>query len=376
MTPRRVLMIVSDDYGELSNAVCLALGSRFSTQLLLTEKLLALNPDVLPAPAQAYCDVGDVIRVAQDSRPDAAFLLSGYLYAAHGVLRPEDTQTLVAELGALGIVVATSDPFLGMMSDMRNLPLDAQKQQRTLLAALGAAGQTLQDVWHLYPVAPDGQRPRRRAAFFNPRMLVSDGDRTTMRNGLALHLPLDLDRPRWLFALAAEDYAVQLQLMGERFHELLVERLEDAHRQQRQPVLIAPEACAEALRARVERFPSVLLLSFCNHGTFLGLLLEAEHAFYWNVFANSVPSRLSNRLPVCFFDTGHMARTLPQLLNTGLSTYYPGARLPLLDLAMPLVDAALAELARSEIDSLALAHARLCAGATPDALLERILADR
>jgi hypothetical protein len=234
----------------------------------------------------------------------------------------------------------------------------------------------LQGAWHLYPVAPDGNDPPRRAAFFNPRMLVSDAERNTMRNGMALTLPLDAASPRWLFALASEDYVLQMKLMGERFHAALMARLEDAQRQGRQPVLIAPPACTEAMRASADRYPSVLLLPFCNHGTFLGLLLEAEHAFYWNLFANSVPSRLANRLPVCFFDTGHMARAMPPLMNIGLTTYYPGARLPLLDIGEPLLAAPLAALARAELDSLALAAQRLREGDTPDALLARILEQR
>ena len=107
---------------------------------------------------------------------------------------------------------------------------------------------------------------------------------------------------------------------------------------------------------------------------FLGLLLEAEYAFYWNVFANSVPSRLVNGLPVFFFDTGHMARSIPALLDLGLRSYYPGAQLPLLDIKRAIDRQVLARYAQGEVDSLAPAVQRLRAGPTPDQMLETVLA--
>jgi hypothetical protein len=107
---------------------------------------------------------------------------------------------------------------------------------------------------------------------------------------------------------------------------------------------------------------------------FLGLLLEAQYAFYWNVFANSVPSRLVNELPVFFFDTGHMARAMPALLELGLSSYYPGARLPLLDIRRAIDPQLLAPYAQDGVESLELATQRLRAGPAPDQMLETVLA--
>jgi hypothetical protein len=184
-----------------------------------------------------------------------------------------------------------------------------------------------------------------------------------------------LQRPRWLYALASEDYALQTALHGrDAFHALLIQRLEDAHRQGRQPVLVAPQACADVVRAASHSIPNALLLSFCSHGMFLGLLLEAEYAFYWNVFANSVPSRLVNQLPVFFFDTGHMARAIPALLELGLRSYYPGAQLPVLDIERAIDAQALAPYAQGEVNSLVVAAQRLRAGPSPDQMLETVLA--
>ena len=373
---RRVLLVVSDDHGELSNAVWLLLGRRFEAELLLTPRLLALNPDVLPAPAHSYTSVQEVIDATQRLRPDAVFLLSGYLYAANGIFAIDGMHELTQALRALNTRIVTSDPFLGLLSNVTSAIATSDSNQQQLLQKLSAAGSALKHEWHLYPVMPESPPPERRVAFFNPRMLVPESDRAALRNGLAIHMPLDLHRLRWLYVLASEDYALQTALHGRAaFHGLLVQRLEDAHRHGRQPVLIAPQACADAVRRASNGIPGALLLSFCSHGMFLGLLLEAEYAFYWNVFANSVPSRLVNRLPVFFFDRGHMARAIPALLELGLQSYYPGVQFPLLDIGQVIDPEALVPYAQREIASLTTAVRHLRAGATPDDMLETVLAE-
>src|SRR3954452_14494190 len=115
---RRVLLVVSDDHGELANAVWLLLGRRFEAELLLTPRLLTLNPDVLPAPARPYTCVQEVIETAQRLQPDAVFLLSGYLYAANGIFAVDGMHELTRALRALNTCIVTSDPFLGLLSNL------------------------------------------------------------------------------------------------------------------------------------------------------------------------------------------------------------------------------------------------------------------
>jgi hypothetical protein len=371
---RRVLIVVSDDFGELSNAVWLLLGSRFRAELLVPERMRAINEDVLPIPAQTYESVEDVLDAAERLRPEVVFLLSGYLYAVNGIFDTDGVRRLVVALRALGCCVATSDPFLGLMAPGASVQPRDVTQQR-LVEAVRAAGDALGALWHVYPVMPRGERPQRRIAYFNPRMQVSAADRAAMRNGLTLHLPLDAQRPHWLFVLAAQDHLAQGSTLGaDAFHAMLAQRLHDAQRSGRQAVLVAPQACTDALRAYEREIADALLLPFCSHGTFLGLLLTAEHAFYWNVLANSVPSRLVNGLPVFFFDTGHMVHALPELLEPALTSYYPNARLPLLDLDKSMTADGLLPHARDELASMADAVRLLRAGPDPERMVETLLA--
>jgi hypothetical protein len=373
-TERRVLIVVSDDFGELSNAVWLLLGSRFLAELLVPERMRAINEDVLPIPAQSYASAEDVIAAAERLRPEVVFLLSGYLYAVNGIFDAASLQRLIAGLQALGCCVATSDPFLGLMAPGPAVQPRDLTQQR-LVDTVRTAGDALGALWHVYPVMPQGDCPQRRIAYFNPRMQVTAADRAAMRSGLTLHLPLDGQRPHWLFVLASQDHLAQISTLGaDAFHAMLAQRLYDAQRSGRQAVLVAPQACMDALRAYEREIDGALLLPFCSHGTFLGLLLTAEHAFYWNVLANSVPSRLLNDLPVFFFDTGHMVHALPELLEPALTSYYPNARLPLIDLDKPMTAEGLLPHARDELASMADAVRLLRAGPDPERMVETLLA--
>lgn len=88
---------------------------------------------------------------------------------------------------------------------------------------------------------------------------------------------------------------------------LVLDHLGNAIQHGRQPVLIAPAPCIDALRAS-GRATDAILLSFCRHDVFRQHLLDAEHAFYWNVFSNSILARVMNGLPVLFLARPHGPR--------------------------------------------------------------------
>jgi hypothetical protein len=115
------------------------------------------------------------------------------------------------------------------------------------------------------------------------------------------------------------------------------------------------------------------LLPFCSHALFSALLLTAEYAFYWNLFSNSATVRLANRLPVFYFDLGHMAQAIPPLLDLGLRSYFPGGELQVLDLAHPLEPGVLGPLAAAQERSLAHAHARLRGAPAPEQVVAALL---
>jgi hypothetical protein len=343
----RLQFVLSNDYGELSNALYFVKGGPFRPSLLMPDRLFAANREGLPVPAQRYGTRQDVIEAAAGEQPGLVFLFSGYLYAINNIFDEDGVEALVRSLRDAGHRLVTSDPFLGVLSRLGASTFsDRHPRKAWLTAHFARLARIFADVPHLYLAPLDGPGPARPLAFFNAHVLDQGGAAPDRAGRLAARLPIDPQRKRWLFVLSMEDYGGQVALHGRAaFDELLAQRLRQAAAAGRQPVLVAPQVCMESLRGRGSLPAGALLLPFCGHALFMDLLFDAEYVFYWNVFSNSIPARVVNRRPVFFFDSGHMARSIPPLFEAGMRCYYAGAELPSLDPRAPLAAAALAALA-------------------------------
>jgi hypothetical protein len=369
-----VLVVLSSDFGELANAVYLLRGSALAARVLMPPPLFATNRDALPFPAADFSGAREVLDVAARAKPDLVLLFSAYLFPINGLIPAEDAATLLAGLRSLGIPVATSDPFLGLFCGAAPPPVSPQHPRAAaLVAEVAGLAAPVREIPHVYPVAPGDGAPERSAWFFNPRILVSQAERDALTRGLAGPLPLDAGRQRWLFVLSGEDYVAQCSLLGsDRFVALLLGRLEDAVRAGRQPVVVGPVACMDALAASGREIPGLVLVPFASHGVFTGLLLEAEHVFYWNVLSNSIAARMVNRLSAFFFDRGHLARALPTLEARARLSYFAGAALAMLPPDRALEPQALTSAAAAQDRALAPAVAAFRSGPTAEAMVARL----
>jgi hypothetical protein len=376
MAEPRLLFLLSGDYGELSSAVYFLRGTGLDATLLLPGRLFEVNRDTLPARSGRYDSLADVIGFLDSARPDLMLLFSGYLYAINGILELPAVEALLDELKARRIRVVTSDPFLGLLRARGASPFSDRHPQRQWLTDHFARLATgLQDVTHLYLVPPDGVSGERKVSVFNPD-IVSESGMQQRTERLARRIALDPQRPRWLFLLASEDYGAQIARLGrDRFEALLLERLEDTARAGCQPLLMGPRPCVEVLSTAGRGIPGLILMSFCAHDLFEDLLLEARYVFYWNVLSNSLLARMANRLPVLFFDRGHLANAMPALLELGLETYFDGAQLPLLDQRKALTPGVLAELAVAQDSTLRGALENFRRSPLPRALVRQLLAE-
>jgi hypothetical protein len=153
-------------------------------------------------------------------------------------------------------------------------------------------------------------------AFYNRHIEVPAGERPALTARLAGHLAVNAARPRWLFIMSLEDYATQVALHGAgAFHDLLLGKLRETAAAGRQPVLIAPRPCLDALGARPSAIAGAVVLPALPIDVFMTLVTEAEHVFYWNIFSNTTTIRVVNGLPFFAFDQGHMARSMPRLFE-------------------------------------------------------------
>lgn len=371
----RLLFVVSSDFGELSNALGFVTGYPFRASLLLPERLHAANRGRLPLPAEAWTSVDDVVRRVDAERPDVVFLFSAYLYGVNRLLADDDVERLVTALGAR-VPLVTSDPFLGVLGALDERTFSSRlPSQARLVEHFARLARVLAGVPHLYHV-PLEAPGLRAVSFWNPHVVRDAEEIAATERALTGRMNLDPPQPRWLFVLSQEDWRGQTDRLGRAgFETVLVAKLADAARAKRQPVLIGPPGLCDAIRGRAMLIEGVVLLPFASHDVFSALSLGAEHAFYWNVFSNSVPPRVLNHRPVFFFDPGHMVHAIPGLAAVGLRHYWAGVTPPYLDARKVLEPGTLAELAAAQDVALDPAREGFRASTRPDVLVDTLRAE-
>jgi hypothetical protein len=318
MSSPRLLFVLSNDYGELSGALYFLDGTDFPATLLLPDRLFATNGEHLSVPTSRYRSPGDILAAVDRERPVVVFLFSAYLFAVNGLFGIDGTRRLIDGLRSRGTAIVTSDPFLGLMTRPDKSTFAADHPLREALTDhFARLSPDVRGLTHLYVMPADG---------------IAVADRISFANRSAIRGVPSAEPQLWLFILSAEDYAFQAAAHGRApFEGLLLDHLGNAVRRGRRPVLIAPEACIDAMKSNGSLIEGATLMPFCCHDVFRQLLLGAEHAFYWNVFSNSILARVMNRLPVFFLARGHMAHAMPRLYEAGLRHYYPDCELPFLD---------------------------------------------
>ncbi len=371
----KLLFVLSNDYGELANAMYFTMGYGFQSTLLMPDRLYAVNASTLGAKSCRYESIQDVIDVVDREEPDIVFLFSGYLYVINNLFGIETVEALVQSLRARGQRLFTSDPFLGLMAEVDASTIsDRHPRKRWLTDHFARLFRTLREVPHLYLFDATAFSRTRSVSFYNPHILLRPEALAESERVAAQRIPLDPARKRWVFVMSGEDYGGQAARHGRtRFDAMLFDSLQQTVQQGRQPILVAPEACLASIRGKGPSIESLLLLPFCAYDLFRALVLGAEYAFYWNIFSNSIPARIANHLPVFFFDPGHMVHAIPPLFALGLRHYYADATLVYLNQRQALGAAELAVAAAQQEPAYRKAREYFRRSPTPEALVEVIL---
>jgi hypothetical protein len=351
----------------------LVLGQEFETRLLLPDRLFTVNESGLTVPVSAYQSISEVIDAVERYRPDIVFLFSGYLLAINNIFTMGDVARLVPMLRDRCGRVVTSDPFLGIQARLDASTFNAPPiKQQLLREHFTRVYEILKPVTHLYLVEPAEFAPTDAVSFSNEN-LIRPAPSVPCPPAPLAEVGADRARPRWMFVLSDEDYWNHAGWNGLRFDDLLTDKLRETAAAGRQPLLVAPRACTSAVTLRSPPIDGLILLPSCRYQLFLPLVLEAEYAFYWNIFSNSILPRLLNRCPVFFFDHGHLARAIPPLFAEGLRRYYGGSTLPYRPIEQPLEAGPLALQASDQARSLAPAERCLRASPPPATMVQTLL---
>lgn len=367
MSTPRVLVILSNDYGELFNAMYFLAGTPVEAHLALPPRLVETSAGRLGHATYGYRGAGDLDALVATLQPDAVLLMSGYLLAVNRLLAEADVASLVRAWQARGVPLATSDPALGLLSNIDAATFSARHlSQAWLDEHFRRLAALLADTWHLY-LAPEPRQVRAPfGSFYNPRF-VSQYAATDGRGPGA----------RWLFLLSPEDYLLQAQAQGRRaFAESFAAWVQTARAGGRRPSLIVPSQLREDLGC-LTTDEADLFLPPQSLPDFLRVLLAAELVFYWNKYSASILGRVAAEAPFFAFDQGHLVQAMPEIEAVGQRHFFAGRDVALLEFGRPASCDELMLLADRQRERLLLPTLRhLERSPLPEGLLERIIAGR
>lgn len=336
----KLLVIVTGDYGELGAAMYfLHHLETVSRPLLLLpaalEHAIAATPEL---EVRTYRNLADLVGAFAIIRPDVVLLASGYLLSINAGLSLMESARLLHFLQQRRVALLTTDPFLGLLRNIRALDFrDLRGRVGNRSSALSASWRNmcrlylarfqLRRWWHIYP-APTERMLRKPDAphlsYFNAAAQYAYPDRPSA------------DQPAWLFVLSQVDFRMQYGILGERFVAMVVDRLEDGIAQGRRAQLIGPPQLADAVRMRLGNRADIISHGDTTYAGYMRTLMAADYAFFWNIYSFSVFHRVLANRPTFFFDEGHLVQFIPTIGQEGVRLFYDGWRPSLLGLDKPL----------------------------------------
>ena len=336
----RLLVLVSGDFGELGAALNFLQGlapsmpPAWSGLVLLPTPLGHAMPIDCTQPWQVYGTLADIQRSLAEYRPNTVLLATGYLLTVDTGLTALDVMRLLQRLRRLGVTLLTTDPFLGVRPWPTLPPVGDLRQPAGrvafalsvyligLCSRVWAMRLALRKAWHVYP-APTARLPtlagRRRLSYCSDHAAAA-GTAPGAVPG---------DRPIWLFVLSRVDYALLDQTHGPDYLKALHERLAECLAMGRHAVVVGPADLVADIESHLSDRDQLSVFSDLLHSRYLGWLMAAEYAFFWNFLSFSLIHRVLAGRPVFFFDPGHFAALFPAVAEAGQRLFYGGWRPPL-----------------------------------------------
>jgi hypothetical protein len=383
------LIVISKDPGELALAMSFLQGQDLVQG---TRMLLPVVPDVsevpLPVPTSFYATLADIEAAVDAFAPDVVLLLSAYWFRFDKVASPSELGAFLDRLRTRGRRIVTSDPFLGLASQLTldridpamvalDHPAVTRWIMRMMIRLQGSRTRLvpmpdLHGVTHLYPVAaPRLDDGVARVVFYNPTFHRHAPP--PVSGGHATADPEAAPRSqRWVFVVTETDLGCQSALLGLReFMKTTVQMLQYAQQMGRQPTLIAPPAMMRQIGSVASRWGE--LMGFRPFADVERRLLDAEYAFFWDAFSAFQLPRLAVGRPVFPFDRGYLARVVGPYHEAARDCWFGGWEPRYLDPRQMFSPYVLAHLAKTQVDALATLRERWQAAPTPDDVVRGLL---
>lgn len=335
MSPPLCLFVVSADFGEFVTATLFSRGQPFRSHFLLPPRLAQYVAPDLQA-ATVYTSIKDIEQWVTEWRPDLIIFASGYLFAVNGLITPASLADFVRRTRDRGILMATTDPWLGVWQMDPQARFDIYSIRRGESDPLQSArmnalqrdlNRVFHDVDHLYAV-PLSRAGSRAHSFYNSRFAHS---------GVAQTGADQTSHDNWLMVLSREDYALLAGRFPEVFLSAFCQRVEEIASQGRNRlVIIGPPEIGSFLRQKGQFHDRLSFHTFCSFKEFEALFRRARVVIYWNIMSSSLLFCLYYRASPIFFGTGHQIGVCNGLLRQVADCVYGGELPPVRDMNMPL----------------------------------------
>jgi hypothetical protein len=366
MSGRRLLFVLSSDYGEYVTANLFSRGQPFGRHFAVPAAL-AGAAGAQPHEVSGYSGVEDLEAIVARLQPHCVVLASGYLFTVNGLLAAQQVAGFISGLRERDIAVATTDPWLRIWKlrpaarfTIHSVRRGAEDESRSRV--LNELRERLEhdfaSVPHLFAV-PLPAAAGRCYSFFNPRF--------------ASAASVDREYDDWLFVLSREDLAY---LPAQSLVPALRGRIEEILARPRNRVtLIAPPALQSAVAAQVAQRPRLRLATAMDFAQFEAAVRTASIVAYWNVLSASLLYCLYYGVPPIFFGRGHQARVCDGLFEHAAEHVYRGRPPRVLELAAPIeTDAGMLAQQLGLRPWLEFLRAEYARAASPHDLVERLIA--
>ena len=400
-----LLFVIDRDFGSLGLVMYLLHKQPLAirAKLIMPRIQFDLHAGGLSVAALPYDSVDDVITVIETEKPGSVLLFSGYSFVDQNLFDYPSLRRLIDTIHHCACTLATSDPYLGTYTEIphqfwvdgamerRLMPLLPRLARSEFVSRLDnwifqrkvipyrRIAALLEDAIHLCAnlTACINNGSIQYRSFYNSQFLREDTELQSISNTISAFSDVSSDWPRWLFVIANFDLEYQRQLYGDRrFSEIVVEKMRDAIACRKHPTLIASPTLIDDVALMLGDEPNASFVQQCGFAEFELRLLDAEIAFYWQLYSTSSFLRLMNGLPVFFFDQGHVQRLLPRLYETGLEFYFIADPPIMLDASLPLVADELLAYKNSFAESAAKTQRQLQAVLSPEELFAELLDDQ
>lgn len=307
----KVLVVTSNDFGEISAASIFTRNAEFQT-IFAVPKIRTQFFDEPVSALHAYQSLDEVFDLIEREAPNAVLFASAYLLLDSKLGARDVFIRFFNILKERGIPVVTTDPFLRVLDADPNCRFSLLDTELVKFQAdVQFASDFLKDIPHVYGFPmPSGTTPT--LSIYNDRF--------------CRFAPLEQrsEGTKWLFVLSDVDAILLMKTYGRPGLDQMMARLTEICSDPGNTVrFILAGEIIKLFHLVGFSLPNLEVLTFRPLLQFEDEIRGADVVCYWNLFSNSVFLCYYYDVPALFFAKGHVASLSPSFFDHIARRIYP-----------------------------------------------------